>query len=225
MMIKKKQAVGIVSIALVFLIAGTSIASGSSPWVIVREAILGLKTITDSLTASLTDLEGRVAAIEGETKHVKTIRFAEPMETMLEVPVNTPLEWTEWKNASAVFTWTPMNTSDNAVVSVYWWFEYKTNITIPFGTPEHYITGGLNASFDDAYGFAEHHEMTGQYAFDVYYKHSGVISFTHAKPKTDCSEYKFWFQVQGFAYSIPFKAYVKNLSAIITVVDGLPASN
>jgi signal peptidase I len=191
-------------------------------------SILELQSRITSLSALLMELQDRVYTLKGE--EVKTIRFSIPVETILEIPVYDPLKWTEWENTSEVFTWIPVNTSYNAVISVYWWFDYKANITIPKGTPEHYINVGLNFTFNDAHALSNCLLSSDRIQFDTFYKQSGVIPSDYASdrallPKTNCTQYNFQFKIQGYAYTQSFKAYVKNLNAIVTVVDGLPKSN
>ncbi|MDH5460831.1 MAG: hypothetical protein OEX09_01195 [Candidatus Bathyarchaeota archaeon] len=191
-------------------------------------SILELQSRITSLSALLMQLQDRVYTIKGE--EVKTIRFSIPAETILEIPVYDPLKETEWTNTSEIFSWIPTNTSHNAVISACWWFDYKTNITIPKGTPEHYINVGLNFTFNDTHALSNFLLWSDQVQFDTFYKQSGVIPSDYASggallPKTNCTQYNFQFKIQGYAHTQSFKAYVKNLNAIITVVDGLPRSN
>ena len=193
-----------------------------------ENSILELQSRITSLSALLMQLQDRVYTLKGE--EVKTIRFSFPVETVLEIPVYDPLKWTEWANISEIFTWIPVNTSYSAVISVYWWFDYKANITIPEGTPEHCLNVGLNFTFNDTHALSNFLLWSDQVQFDTFYKQSGVIPSDYASggallPKTNCTQYNFQFKIQGYAHTQSFKAYVRNLNAIVIVVDGLPRSH
>jgi len=193
-----------------------------------ENSILELQSRITSLSALLIQLQDRVYTLKGE--EVKTIRFSFPVETVLEIPVYDPLKWTDWANISEIFTWIPVNTSYSAVISVYWWFDYKANITIPEGTPEHYLNVGLNFTFNDIHALSNFLLRSDQVQFDTFYKQSGVIPSDYSSsgallPKTNCTQYNFQFKIQGYAHTQSFKAYVRNLNAIVIVVDGLPRSH
>jgi len=149
------------------------------------------------------------------------IRFYEPNETVKVVPANSG--WTAWKNASRVFTWSPMNSSNNAVLSIHMWFEYKTNTTtFPGGVHDLFV--GLNIICDDVQTLSETRKTWEQ--LDLDYTNSGVT--VHMVPSTNCARYQFWFQVRSWdpgAGGPDWKAYIRNLNIVLTVADGLPASN
>lgn len=166
-------------------------------------------------TQLLLELLNKVETHEEKLDQAKMIRFYEPSETTLEVPAGGP--WTPLKNASQLFTWTPQNTSNNAVLFCYWWFEYESNITDP--PPEHYISVTLNAVADEWHWSFEHHVYFHYFIWNK----TKVIGASYVPP--NCSSYQLWFQVRGYAFSVPFVAVVRNLNVVLNVMDGLAVSS
>lgn len=122
-MLRKKQVITIVSIAVASFLIGTTFnvvtmaTDGGNPWDKVWTAILGLRAKVDSLNTSLADLESRVGIIEEERNHAKTIRFVEPNETILD-ELGLYYEVAE-------FTWIPENSTNNVMLSTAFYFETK----------------------------------------------------------------------------------------------------
>ena len=105
--------------------------------------LLELQAKVSSLNASLVALQESVDFLNETSNQIKKARFLEENETVIETPVGG---WTEWRNASRLFSWSPTNTSNNMILAVYWFFDYKLNITNPY--EQSYINLRLNATTD-----------------------------------------------------------------------------
>jgi len=190
-----------------------------------------LNSTYNELKTSYDDLNKIIWELNNSNAGLKTIRFVETEETILEVPgvYGTLVS----KNASRVFTWTPRDSSNNVILLIYWWFESKGNITFSG------LTGGFEVIFKMAYN------QSGSWSFWDWYG-SPNVSTEYKRTRLhyeipqgpqwyapDCVSYKFWLSIIGYQPSNasdsrvaqPFAAYVKNLNIILIVADGISASN
>jgi len=134
-------------------------------------------------------------------KHPMRIRFFQPKETLND-------DQYKFKDA-AIFTWTPNNSTDNAILSLSCCFQYRCGgkglrfrITINEATTS--TIGGLTSiHYTSSYVYADH---------DF---HEGIKTFPNQSNYT----IKFQFAPQ----SSLDEAYVKDISIFLEVVDGLPA--
>ena len=190
-MLRKKQVVAIVSIALTCFLIGTSMASdGGSPWNRVWEAISGL--------------QNRVSVIEEEANQVKTIRFHEPQERMTDQSQYVDV---------ATFVWTPSNNTNNAILRINCYFKYRTE-----AGNKMLFRIAVNDESCGIMGWLE----SPTYKQSVVYSHS-LLTDIGLRVSPNQSNYTLKFQLTSF-YS-GAKVYAKEISIVLEVVDGLPASN
>ena len=190
--------------------------------VVMVTGIYGSTGTPINKTELLLELLDRVDSNEGRLNQVKTIRFFEPEETVMEVPAQAG--YTEWKNVSRLFDWSPMNSSNNVILSLYYWFEYRTNITGQ--APEHLFSVGLNLACGDTHEFIDRHIAFAR--FSTNYTQSGMFAGLAVNIEINCAYHKFWFQIRGYSYAgtggQSFSVNIKNLNMFMSVADGLPAN-
>ena len=179
---------------------------GGSPWDKIWTAISGFESKVDSLNVSLTELQERVSTIEAEANQVKTIRFYEPSETIVPPPSGS------FKDV-ATFVWTPNNNTNNAILSIRCYFQYRSDPS----------SGGLR------YRILINDEivMSFDWLFSSEYKWAPIIadfdSWGGDKQVTYLpNQNNYTIKVQ---FACETTGYVKDINVIITVADGLPASN
>jgi len=173
------------------------------------ELLLELQIKINSLNASLSELQSKVNALEEKSNHVKTIRFYEPNETM----VNDPYTW----NTSAVFTWIPNNPDNNAIVSCILFFEVK------YGGEEGWKTQAYYELEINGYSWQWKHNE---------YPRGYFLSPIHDVPINEfnyLNGFTRGFQPNQPSYTIVFRInygpiWVRNIHVILTVIDGLSIS-
>lgn len=219
-MFKKKQVLIVVSIAIICFLMGTMFNvmandSGGSPWDKIWTAISGFESKVDSLNASLIDLQDRVSTIEAEANQVKTIRFVEPEETI--IPSVAFID-------GAIFVWTPSDSTNNAILSIHCYFQYIADADETRGIKFKLVVNGETSSTEEYGGLVS-----------STYKWSSVFRQQHAYggdgglrvrlfPNQNSYTIKFQF-AKKYESNHGVNAYVKNINMILTVIDGLPASN
>ena len=144
-------------------------------------------------TAMLLDLQNRVNALEEKQNRVKTIRFYTQNETMNDQP-------NEFKEA-ATFYWVPGNATNNAILSVYCYLQYK-------GTNIRCVVWGF---WDGSYN-----AISGDYIW-IGWQSIGMV----AVPTPNQANYTLTILFYSWD-SQP--VYVKDINLIIEVMDGLPAN-
>jgi hypothetical protein len=150
-------------------------------------------------TAMLLDIQNRVATLENQSDAVKTIRFYEQNETMNDNTI--------FKDA-ATFVWTPHNTTDNAILSIRCYFQYRCESQgFQFRVQINNRQGGtmgllVSSEYVWSYVWTENQLMSGH---QVNY------------PNQDNYTLKFSFAVGNPA----FPAYVKDINIVLQVIDGL----
>lgn len=198
-MLKKKQVITMMSIAVMSFLIGTMfstnfMALGSDeygiPFAKIWEAIY--------------DLQARVTSLEDSTStnsKIKTIRFYEPAETM-----NDQQTYVD----GAVFVWTPNNSTNNAILSINWYFQYRC---------EHFWGFRMVVNDEDTGGYGYHSSSVYTWSkIVVYPMHYLDYSIF---PNQNSYTLKFQFE----SWSNEFPAYVKDINLVITVADGLTPSN
>lgn len=200
---KKKQVAMILSFVLISFLVGTSVASdGGNPWKKVWEAIYGL--------------QGRVDSIEERlNQQAKTIRFLDSTEI-----IESGAKWNDTvtlKNATT-FTWIPNNISNNAILSLCFYMEYKgvpypesPFMSIYFGiwvVSEQGVLRGESRSFDI-------HQATDYASTHVLKYRSDLPKEVYPKPNQPFYELILRYWVIGGT------AYMKNFNFIVTVADGI----
>jgi len=199
-----KRQVGImISIALVSFLIGTmfnmnlvAIGGDSNPW--------------DKVWTAISDLQDRVNAVEEKTNQVKTIRFYDPSEYS-----------TSEQDYETVFTfeWTPTDSTNNVVLMMAVYAEVNCTVEPSHEAALHWqvnFTGNL--PWRDVYttgsGFTSYEDFEYTWTETIFSQES------HGIPPNQ-PNYTFDFQIlcrNGIAY-------FRNINIIITVADGLPASN
>lgn len=224
---RKKQVLTIGSIALVSFLVGTLfnmnlLAIGKdegdgSPWDNVWTAISELQSGMDNFNASLTDLQDRVNAIEEGTSQAKTIRFCDPTEYFWN-----QYEWT----TLASFTWAPENTTENAILSVTYFFEYNASVNI--STEEVYFNIMIDGwNYPEPFAIQYNkipvpHGYVWSPVLTLQYLEQTIMGVPYGvKPNAPSHQLEFRICVRNGYMNI----WVKNINIIIAVVDGLPAEN
>lgn len=194
--------------ATLFITIATS-EKKETPWTPISE----LQERVDSLNASLIELQNRVNTIEEEANQVKTIRFFEPNETFTN-------QYNVWIEA-AHFTWIPQNNTNNAILSISCYFEYKTDVE-----EEYDIMGSVRILCNDRrtgeelhfYGFTS---WTQSPLWNV--PSIPILAMLEGLP-VNAASYTLVFEIQPQKFSTP-EIYVRNINIILTVADGLPAES
>jgi len=190
-MSRKKLLTSAIGIVIMASLVGTSIATdGRSPFELIWQAIH--------------DLQARVTSLEESTNtqsKIKAIRFYEPDETM-----NDQQTYVD----GAVFVWTPNNGTDNAILSINCYFQYRC---------ESYWGFRIAVNNEDTMRFS--YDSSSVYTWSkivVYPMH--YVDFSISPNQ---NSYTLKFQLESFSNEFP--VYVKDINIIITVADGLPPSN
>jgi len=198
---KEKQFLAIASIAVIFFLFGTMFK--------MNFMALGDKdkeTPWDKVWTTISDLQDRVNTIEEETNQVKTIRFYEPNETIIPPPS------TNFKDG-AVFVWTPNNGTNNAILSIRSYFQYRSEPS----------SGGLR------YKILINDETVMRFAwlFSAEYKWTPI--FMDSDSFENPSVHPLYPNQNTYTIKVQFACettgYVKDINILIEVADGLPASN
>jgi len=206
----KKQVITLISILAISFLVGTTFnvttvarywpGEGHNPWDEVWNAITDLRTKANSLNASFIELQSRLDSIEEKQNQVRWIRFYEPDETM-----NNQQTWKD----GAVFIWTPNNSTNNAILSIYCYFQYRTEN--PPGVFGRII---LNDEFywDATIGFYNSTSYTWSPTTAPY----GTVK--RGYPNQANYTIKFIFVSSATGNNV----YVKDINMLIEVMDGLP---
>lgn len=204
-MLRKKQVVVVVSIAIVSFLVGTMFnvvtGAGGSPWDMVWSAITELQSEVDIVNASVLQLQEEINNVVEKANQVKTIRFCEPAETINDDP---------GYETAASFTWIPNNATDNAILSIYCYFEYileDSSCTFRILINDRFSGG-----------------VTG-FVYSSTYRWSALYS------NRDFWDQKDMIPVNQESYTIEFEfniaespAHIRNVNIIIEVLDGLPSN-
>jgi hypothetical protein len=154
-------------------------------------------------TQMLLDLQNRVGVLEEKADCVRTIRFYTPNETMNNQ--------TDWKDA-AVFTWTPENATDNAILHGNCYFQFHS---LPLNGPTHFrITVNEDQMYVDT---AVDYTATGYKQSRVYELSQLSQGWYITEPNQNSYTIKFQCQYLG-------PSYVKDINILLEVMDGLPPS-
>lgn len=201
-MIKKRQILIVVSVAVASFLFGTmfnfttTVAEGSSsPW--------------DRVWTAISELQNKVGSIEENLHQAKTIRFYEPKESYEDQSV--------WKDA-AVFTWTPQNTTSNAILSIAYYLEYKVE-----GVSDYiFLDWGLRVGSRVGarwHGGLDNREYTWSGVFQAPLEPTDPLWVLPDQPYyTLAFQFRLYPGYQG-------TIYVKSVNIVIEVADGLQASN
>jgi len=132
-----------------------------------------------------------------------TIRFFEPNETYAH-------DYGVWIEA-ARFIWTPENSTNNAILSVYWYFKYKFD----YDGGMRIICNGIALDSINFWAGA---------GGPVPWTQSSVSEYANPQPNNylygpPANSGGYTFVVEATATNAPF--YVKNINVVITVVDGM----
>lgn len=151
-------------------------------------------------TALLLDIQDRVAILEKQADIVETIRFYEPNETMNDNQ--------QASKDAAVFVWNPHNITDNAILSVRCYFQYRCE------SQGLHFTIQVNNRQGDDIGWL----VSTEYAWSYIYTEEELQYGNHIVfPNQGNYTIKFRFGIMNSA----FPAYVKDINIILQVVDGL----
>lgn len=170
--------------------------------------IAELQSTIDSLNASLVDtqstvnslhdtvnqLQSRVNSLEEQANSVKTIRFYTPNETTLTFPLETDV---------AVFTWTPQNATNNAIMQVACYFQYLQNDPLRHYTTFQILINGLALVRAGTYPMSID-EQTGDN-----YRQS--ILFGHSEISAEPNHGTYTIRVQAMAATYNQVSYVKEI--------------
>jgi len=130
----------------------------------------------------------------------QAIRFYEPSETMNQE--------TAWKNAT-IFVWTPKNSTNNAILSIHWYFEFRcTN-----------ILGGI---YSRIVVNGEPGQSTALMVSTTYqWSHIYSVEDRLILPNQNSHTIAFQFKCEHQNLAV----LVRNINIIIIVNDGLSPSN
>jgi len=132
----------------------------------------------------------------------QAIRFYEPEETMNNK--------TAWKDA-AIFGWTPRNSTNNAILSIHWYFEFRcTNI---LGG----IYGRIILNGEPIQSTVLLSLVNTTYHWSPIYSYEGRLIL----PNQNSYTLAFQFQCEHQDLAV----LVRNINIIIIVNDGLPPNN
>jgi hypothetical protein len=168
------------------------------------------------LNASLVELEARTNALEEESK-VKILRFLDPMEYNQSEAT--------WKKVTT-FSWVPTNQTDNAILSVAYYAECKVVSDSPGWNVQLVYRIRVN---NPHWGDREEQQVIRTYGFDWTWTPICTITF-----EVDNENYVKGIEPNRASYPVEFwllraesggTVYVRNINIIMTVADGLPASN
>jgi len=186
---KKRLLTVAIGVVIMASLVGTSIAmDGKSPFELIWQAIF--------------DLQARVTALEenaGTNIKVKTIRLVESTESIVSEP--------DVLVDIAIFTWVPMNKTNNAVLSIASYAECK-------GSQE-YVHVGLRVLVGNEEAIWAFHTLQTEYQWSPVF----VSSIRTGEPNQSSYE----IRVQSILHE--GTAYFRNINVIMTVADGLPPSN
>lgn len=201
-MVKRKQVLTMVSIAVISFLLGTmfnmnfiAIGGSSSPW--------------DRVWTAIAELQNEVNSINEKLNQTKEIRFVDPTEHIQSEHV--------WKDI-ANFTWLPSNETNNAILSAAFYFEYKHKPPAP-GYP---TDAFLKVYIEDIEVYdVLHYIWNEDYKWSTVYVLPSPLN-THAELASP----------NQASYTITVRldvsqgtAFLRNINIILTVADGLPASN
>jgi hypothetical protein len=155
-------------------------------------------------TAIILDLQSRVSALEAQTEYVKTIRFYESNESTNDNPTGI--------TEAAVFSWIPQNATNNAILSVRLYFEYRCE---PQGLD---FMMKINNLQSDSLGELVSSEYTWS---NIYTSEAQLNYYRHIIfPNQANYTIEFLFGVHDLGHT----AYVRNVNIILQVIDGLAPS-
>jgi hypothetical protein len=204
----KRQVIIMVSIALISFLAGTLFSMSttglgimSNPFQNQLNGTTKLQAEIDSLNASLIELQGKMKSA------LQIIRFQSPNEIFI------PSESTDYTRyhtiAVANFTWTPKNGLSNAVLSAYFWAEFKSLTDMGVGIERRLTINGVQSDLTlPTYG-----NSVGNSSYRVSQFQSWMSNMLYPS-----SSYAIQYRIT-VAYAD--QVYVRNINVILVVVDGL----
>lgn len=235
--IKKRQILTLASITIISFLIGTMfnmnfVVSGDGKgkekdedlWKAISELQSKVDSLNDTLTSRIEELEGslvelhnKIDLVEEKSNQTRTIRFYDPNEHF----------WNQYEWATlASFTWIPENVTDNSILSVTYFFEYNASINI--STEEVYFNIMINGwSYPEPFYISYNHipvphGYTWSPVLTLEYLAQTIMCVPYGvKPNAPSYELEFRINV-AYGY---MNIWVRNINIIITVIDGLPASD
>jgi hypothetical protein len=170
------------------------------------------------LLANVTDLQNRLSTVENTMNQTKTIRFFEPNETYIpSVPRNGPTA------TIAAVTWTPDNSTYNAILDTCVYFECKGDP----GQDNVYLK--VNGQLVEPYPSATFFGIEGpdQYSQTIVVPTGLLYSYGNyplGGIVPNQISYTFSVEVDAGANGSQGRLWTKNINVVLTVIDGLPTS-
>ena len=210
-------------LAITLLIGATSSSAPYDAWhdvnddgiidlfdVVALAARFGTTGTPINKTAVLLDLQDRVNSIEERLDQTKTIRFFEPSETFTEF-------YNVWVEATR-FIWIPQNKTNNAILSIFCYFEYKSEMVDMVDLRVRIL---CNNNRTGELTFVNHPSWTQSPVWVVpcMYESGELEGFS-----ANAESHTLVFEISSQDAQYP-EMYVTNINIVITVADGLPASN
>ncbi len=156
----------------------------------------------------IVDIAGRYRTQGQPEQQSALLRFNVSEATPLHVQQGIVPEWIP---ASPLYTWTPTDPESNAVVYIYWWCSYETNMTeVPWET---YFKIGLNATAGST------DMQMAEYTVRNDFTNNSTPVIEGQRLNANKDFYTFQFFIQGYAANINYSATVRNLNFVICVID------
>jgi hypothetical protein len=163
-------------------------------------------------TALLLELQSRVETLEARMGQSKTIRFFEPNETFTDGP----------DTVAATFVWTPVNSSNNAILGGVVYFEWMA--FLHEGHTYASLGFGLNVNGFELRGWGNRIQWGNQPNYiwipELPIEISWEANFVRYGLTPNQPSYTLTFHVGTGGADM----YVRNINLILFVIDGLPAS-
>ena len=209
MLLKKKESITIVSIAVISFLVGTLFnmsfvvrgKGDGNPW--------------NNVWTAISELQTRMDAIEQKVDQPRIERFVEPSESIVDSET--------WK-VLASFTLTPNDSTNNVVLRVAAYMQYKASEVTPpeiwqFYWRAHVTTQDGSGTFSCTVGGITpiYREEQKAYTWAIAQSESGV-KLGHPNQ----ASYTIKFEASADTGRI---VYLRNINIIVMLADGMPASN
>jgi hypothetical protein len=166
--------------------------------------LLELQTEVSWLNASLANLQERLDIAEEKLNEIKMIRYCEPDEFVGQGNGS-------WNFADvASFTWTPENQTDNAILSVCCYAEWKCNAGGAYGYLRVMVDNDSRDKDTSGVAFSSNEPINYTWTPPLTWNYGTVLRSSHT----------ILVQVSPSSGTM----FVRNINAILTVMDGLPLS-
>jgi len=236
-----KRKVALIGMLVVSFLVGASfnfnyVALGngdSKPWDKIWQAVNGLQSKVDSLNATAIEQQAQVSELQSKVNSLNTslvelqTKVVSIEENLDNLAAESPrtirfLSTAELQPAPNFglrigFSWYPQNATDNALLSVAFYMEYKGPSLSLLSTQIKIYDSSGGSWTSEALGF----RCSEDYKWTDIQVPLNVLDYLHAqfpiKPNQD--EYSFYVQVSGDSTQ-----FIRNINVILTVVDGLPAN-